>query len=366
MKPLQTLLVLGAGAFAFGFAGPTQDAAPSKFSGAVELDFAAEALPYSLLRPATIVIRYDPQRIYLTHMLVAALLHPVRAMEKSDPAKSLNLLPMPGAERQPPGVFIGQVFLTSKAPEDPKAREELLTLGLGNLEVALMNRISIPNHRQAMKAKARYTELIDDATRELAAVNKERASQSYVAALRSQAISIAQETDMLQVELAAVDADRQRALANIQTSQAQLEAAEAEVRLLETGLDRMAALVKSGVSSNGELRDAKSKLARARADLAQASNNVTIGAVGLSDLDAQQVQLSTRLEAAKANLEDIKKSVAPEGPGTGALDVKAAAREMELEVAQTFLQSKLERLQTSIASQDESLMQLTPVRVERW
>ena len=351
MKTLSTFLILSASALAFGFARPGQDQRS-----------AADALPYTAERPAVMVIRYDPGRIYLTDTLVGALLDPVRPNAGLDPQQRLHLIPTQHADRQPKGVYVAQVMLGDSAPEDLPAREEAIMRGLEALEKTLEQRITAPQRKKAEQTLRMLNARLDEATHELDHITHLRAQQMAADRLRAQERDIADRLKMLEVELAASRGDRDRSRAAVQVAQEYLAAVESEVDRTSVEVARTSKLVESGMASHAELAKAESNLAATRADLAAARNNVVVGAVDLENSESVRERLNEQSNALKQMHADLVDKV----QASDKHDERNAAHQLEFELSRSVLQSKVETLQQALMAQESAALTLSPVSVERW
>lgn len=361
MKTLPTILVLGAGALALGFVGPTQDTEPA---AAV----ASEPLPYSEARPATFVIRYDPTKIHLTYMLVEALIRPVSSTEATDPVPSLGLLFAPDNESQPPGVFVGRLHLLPGAPGDLKTRRQLIHTGLAHLRFALDERLGRPRRDEAQGSMQRLSELLKDARRDFYEVAEnladERAAQAASASASAEREKLAQDSEMLKLELPVAERQREEGLEELRLCEQALSAANTQADHARVSAESKALAYEMGNLSHSDLQNARRFQAQADAAIEGYRANVESAVANVEFCEQQRASINERLSAITLQIESIDKDIAAHGPGGPA--ASSPARRIELEVKQRVLEARVARLQESIDRTEEAIIGFTPVSVERW
>ncbi|MEM1451379.1 MAG: hypothetical protein AAGI22_19835 [Planctomycetota bacterium] len=261
----------------------------------------ADGRARALSAETTIVIRYDPEVIFLTHDLVAPLCERevVLAHESSDgPVGQLELSPMESNALQPRGVFVGRVridWFTGTSVPEPE-RDAVLVGGLDQLRKALSRRLVTPRH----KALTEHARALQDAINELTVQIDER---SRLLLQSDEANAVQRDLDESDAQMETADLERRSAqqelmvaMARLQKSEAALSAANALLQQIRRDTARTKALVEGGAVSIQEQQTAERELAAAEARLEESKANLLAERARVEQRTTQADLLDRRYE----------------------------------------------------------------------
>lgn len=309
----------------------------------------------------TVVIRYDPEAIFLTHDLVSPLC--AREVELTDASGSgaLVLERMDSNLLQPKGVFVGRARVEWSAELPAERREALFEDGLAQLRSALARRL-VQSRRDQLQQRIAVLERMEVELRE--ALERQAREQDREDQLRlvSQQLEAARASIRTrELELRAAKQDLMFASAKVQEIEAKIDFSSTTVAQVREDLARTREMVNKGVVSELELRVSEQRLHAAENDLeverAQLeSHRMQVSRRGDQLVDSEQglsqlVQLVADLEERAAVLTDAARS-----------SRSSAERRLALESERGRLTELGVELQRARAAQAT----ITDVTIERW
>ena len=314
---------------------------------------------------ATVLIRYDPDAVFLTHELVAPLC--AREVELTDdsvdwPVGKLVMDAMKSNDLQPRGVFVGRVRIDWAAGVDLSAerRDELLDDGLDQLRSALAGRLVQPRRDQLVR-RVQVLEVMEDELKVTAAAKaRELARRNDLLASNDQLEAVSAAMRARALERRAAQQELLIATTKVQEVEARVQTGNVTVDRVRADLERLRDLVAQGVSSQLDLRAAEGKLAAATNDLQVAKVQV----------DSQRMKVEQRraqLEAAEVELDSLEKKVMNLQDRVAQLSSEEGEdAETSLQVGHTADNGRLTELGAELQRARAALATIPDVTVERW
>ncbi|MEM9378459.1 MAG: hypothetical protein AAGB93_00825 [Planctomycetota bacterium] len=313
----------------------------------------------------TIVIRYDPEAIFLTHDLVAPLCE--REVVLKDGSSdvvvgTLALARMESNALQPKGVFVGRVGIRwASDAEVPRERyDEVMESGLYQLRKALGRRLTTPRHRAMTDRKLSLQRTVDELT-----VSIEQSSRML---LRSEEVAAARDAlEKARRLVESTDFERQSArqrlmvgMANMRKTEATYSGAAANLKLAEAEYERKKALVAGRAASELDLQESNRQLTSARSLIDQAE----------ADLEAERArveQSSAQADLLEQRHHDFSELVAAAQKRVeGLADAPDDRTRLHLELRVELDRSRLAEVGVELQRAMSELEMLTDVTVERW
>lgn len=314
---------------------------------------------------ATVLIRYDPEAVFLTHELVAPLCKREVVIGEDGAEGPLGELVMQSMESnvlQPRGVFVGLVRIDWASGHDLSEgrREALLESGLDQLRDALASRLVRPRHEQLALRVA----VLEDMQSQLGQQLEQKAQMLARMSERSTTQVQLEEVETVrragELERRGAQQELLIATTKVQELEANLETARIAVTRVEADLERVRALVDQGLTSQLDLAVAEQQLQTAvfQVDAAQAQIESQRMEVEFrhTQMDAAEDMIA-QLDAHIANLES-RLATLPEA--------NSSDGDAQLRVGQLTDQGQMTEISAELQRARAELATIPAVTVERW
>lgn len=330
--------------------------------------------------PVTVVIRYDPEMIGLTHWLVAPLCSREVSVKPSDLGLDVDLegslgltaYPAPSNDAQPPGVFVGRfvAHVIGRDPEttrlDPAVEAAAIDRGLDQLRSALEKRLVAPRMRRVEEriaslraVQARTTDQLEQAS--------VRATLLEVRAVTEARLADAQaERKRVALELQVAERELDASMARLDESRAMLDATTREVDEATAKLeDQLQKLFEQGLTSAIEReRQLASRKAESAARIAALTARTDSSAIKVEQNRAVIEQALQQMRQAEESVNSMSAEIsklpaAADGPA-GAVEAS------ELGLRREVLASQAKEIALELQALEAQRVTIGSVTVERW